>query len=293
MIKRKTLRQGILFSTAILATMACSMLSLGPTPTPRPTATNTPRPGPIPGTWGATIAFALPSGANVVQISFTVSPSGDQIEDWSIFDLATSSVSIGRTIPITGKSFEITNQEYVGNTNVSRSIKGTFTGPDTVEGTYDFSYGGYGSANGNWTGNPAKEKATPAPNKTAITPEIAQPTATKQPTIAKGAPIIQKVTLRKSTSAGGPIIYQDIYFIDSDGDVNRIDYYVVSSTVPDVQAQGGAVNIPSGQQKSGATITGTWNCGSSDYSVTLSAVLSDRAGHSSEPYEYTIVCGKG
>ncbi len=285
----------LFFSSILFATMACSNFGFGPTPTPTATPTNTPRPGPQSGNWDAAIAFALPSGTNLVQLSFTVAQSGDQIENWSMFDLATSSVSIGNAVAIVNNSFEIQNNEYVGNTSVTRDIQGTFTGPDSVKGTFDFSYGGYGSASGDWTGNPSKAKSTPAAGETPVTPTIFVPSATEPPTAApvSGVPVITNVVLRVDTSGATPVIYQDIYFFDSDGDVNSIDYSIVSSTDPNVQTQGGAVNIPSSEQIAGTYITGTWGCGNDNYTLTLAAVLSDRKGHHSKPYQYTLVCGQG
>ena len=81
-----------------------------------------------------------------------------------------------------------------------------------------------------------------------------------------------------------------MHFSDSDGDVYRWDFQVISSTDPNVQAEGGTLDIPSEQQKVGTFATGTWTCGGS-YTVTLAVTLYDLRGHQSLPFQYTMVCG--
>lgn len=139
---------------------------------------------------------------------------------------------------------------------------------------------------------------------TGVTPSL-QPTPTKiistptpkpvppTPTISREAPTIHSVTLRPDTSSGSLVIYQDVFFSDAEGDVIRWDFKVVSSTNPNVYAEGGDLDIPAGEQMAGAIATGEWGCGDEKYSVTLSVTLIDRANHRSAPYEYTMECNTG
>lgn len=129
--------------------------------------------------------------------------------------------------------------------------------------------------------------STPVPTTTAI--------ATNTPSLAggNGIPIIQSVTLRRDTSSGGLVIFQNIAFMDTDGDINRVDYEIVSATVSNLQIEGGSVDISSEMQKVGASITGKWDCGNENYSVTLRVTLTDKAGNQSKPFDYTMVCDDG
>lgn len=96
---------------------------------------------------------------------------------------------------------------------------------------------------------------------------------------------------RRETSSGGLTIYQDIHFHDSDGDVIRVDYEIVSATISGVSVEGGAIDISPAEQKSGAIITGEWGCGGETYEVTLSVTFTDKLGNRSDPFEYTMACG--
>jgi hypothetical protein len=118
----------------------------------------------------------------------------------------------------------------------------------------------------------------------------AMPMATSTP--MPGAPIVQRVVLRKDTSTGQEIIYQDVFFTDSEGDVIRWDFAVVSTTNPGITAEGGLLSIPSSEQKSGAIATGEWGCGGGRYTVTLAVTLTDFNRHHSAPYEYVMKCGE-
>ncbi len=119
---------------------------------------------------------------------------------------------------------------------------------------------------------------------------VAGTTDEPSPSTGGSAPVIQSVELRSDTSSGDQVIYQDIHFTDSDGDVNRWDFEIVSTTNPDVSVEGGELDIPGAEQKSGAVVTGEWGCGGGNYSITLRVTLTDRAGHQSAPYDYTMEC---
>jgi hypothetical protein len=136
---------------------------------------------------------------------------------------------------------------------------------------------------------------SPTPTKVftaTVTSTMPMATSTPMSTPVTGAPIVQRVVLRKDTSTGQEIIYQDVYFTDNEGDVFRWDFDVVSSTNPDVTAEGGSLDIPSSEQKSGAVATGEWGCGGGSYTVTLAVTFTDLYRHSSAPYEYVMTCGE-
>ena len=137
----------------------------------------------------------------------------------------------------------------------------------------------------------ATELATPTalpPTETATMPP--EPTLTVE---AKHIPVITSVNLRSKTSQGEMTVYQDIKFTDSEGDVHHVDYEVMSSSVENVSVKGGKIILKASTQKTGGLVTGTFNCGDGNYDATLAAILSDRAGNKSEPYQYTIVCNLG
>lgn len=158
-------------------------------------------------------------------------------------------------------------------------------------------------------GTPVNELDNSEVSLTNSTPEIKPTTSVARPTsnfsgpaataanLAKskrtvaGTPIIQSVSLREDSSSGSKIIFQDISFIDNEGDVTRVDYKIVSSTISGLLVEGGTLDIPSSLQKLGTSFTGEWGCGNESYSVTLEATLTDRANNHSEPYNYTMVCG--
>lgn len=116
-------------------------------------------------------------------------------------------------------------------------------------------------------------------------------TNTPSPSTKNGIPVVKSVDLRKETSSDGMIIFQEISFQDTDGDLIRADYEIVSSTVSDLQVEGGSIDIPSVIQKKGAVISGEWGCGNESYEVTLQVTLTDKLGNQSNPVEYTMVCG--
>jgi len=153
------------------------------------------------------------------------------------------------------------------------------------------------------TPTPMPAVVTEAPLPTPVLTDTAQPPtatptkeapATPTPTTQQSvAPVIDSVDLEEQSSGGDMTVYQIIHFHDADGDVNYVDYEIVSATVDDVSVSGGSVDVPPGNQKRGHSVTGTWDCGSGSYEVTLQAILRDKAGNQSEPVEYTIICGRG
>jgi TIR domain len=119
---------------------------------------------------------------------------------------------------------------------------------------------------------------------------MAKPSASASPGVpaATGVPVTQSVDLRPDTSTGSLVVYQDVHFSDRDGDVYRWDFRIAGSTIPGAQSQGGELNIPSAFQKAGAIATAEWTCGNGGYSIPLEVTFTDRANHTSVPYEYTL-----
>lgn len=49
---------------------------------------------------------------------------------------------------------------------------------------------------------------------------------------------------------------------------------------------------PSDKQKTGDVVTGTWNCGTKKYDVTLKATIYDQDGHFSNSIGFTFSCNQ-
>lgn len=142
------------------------------------------------------------------------------------------------------------------------------------------------------TATPLPPTDTPVPptstSTATVTPEPTSaftPTATPDP-----IPVIERVELRYASSAGKTIVYQDIYFHDGDGDVNKVTYEIKYIT-PGYSAKvaNGLVSIASQKQKSGGMFTGEWTCGGK-YDVELLVTIHDRAGNQSNSLAYTMNC---
>lgn len=116
------------------------------------------------------------------------------------------------------------------------------------------------------------------------------PIFTPSPTPESGIPVITALKIREDTSSGSLVIYQDIYFYDSDGDTNFIQWKVLSTTNPNITINNTSVNASSEEQKAGTFTTGTWKCISGTYSIRFQATLLDSAGHESNPIDYSIEC---
>lgn len=108
---------------------------------------------------------------------------------------------------------------------------------------------------------------------------------------SSGTPVIHSVGIRKDRSSGGLVIYQDIVFKDSHGDVTTADWELISTTASgNLTVRDGTVTKSSAEQKAGTFHTGRWGCGNGKYSITLSVTLIDKVGNHSDPYIYTMVC---
>jgi len=62
-------------------------------------------------------------------------------------------------------------------------------------------------------------------------------------------PVITNVNLREDTDSGSLIIYKDFEFFDPDGDANRIEYELISTTNDDIYINNGDIYIPENEQK--------------------------------------------
>lgn len=107
-------------------------------------------------------------------------------------------------------------------------------------------------------------------------------------------PLITGVTLRENLEKGRLVIYQDINFIDKDGNTNDVEWELISlsdqSQLQYIDITNGAVNTPRRDQIQGSYTTGTWKCDKHKYVATLEVTLLDKDGNKSEPYQYTIEC---
>ena len=106
-----------------------------------------------------------------------------------------------------------------------------------------------------------------------------------------GIPAIENVEFSKIRSGGNLTVYQDVYFQDSDGDTTTADWTLIAIN-PSTPAsiKDGTVSASASSQIGGTSLTGTWKCGTSKYTVTLQLVLIDKAEHSSAPYQFSFKC---
>lgn len=261
---------------------------LPPTDTPvPPTATATFPPGPRSGHYEGTRPF----------VSFDITDEGN------IANFALNAPFAASTCNIKIEKIEVVDAKFVLNVTTADkeqatigifTIKGQIEGTE-ASGTHNITFCGrtiaVGPADQPWK---AEWKGSSVlPTKAAATPVVEKPAPTKtQKAIVSNPdrPVIRTVTLRKDKTSGQLVIYQDIFFSDKNGDVIRVDYHIDSTTNPDVQVEGGTIDISSAQQRAGVFITGEWSCGDGYYMVDLSVTLTDRAGNQSEPYPYKLIC---
>lgn len=299
---------------ALIIVLVCllTLAGCGPKQTPHPTLTPTPS-FPI-GDFRCPIKFSIGNETNIVFLGLTLS-ADHQIDDWYIFDIGTRTASSGMAgkSSWTGNELEFNLDSYSGGLNITYAIHGKIEAVKRFSGEYQIDYGGqYGSVNGNFDCDlvplptPTTESDTPQASATLKPTETVQKQSTpfqnsaarKTPPLPvqtattqnSGIPVITRVELTKNYANGDLIITQTFYFSDPDGDVNRVDYNILSTTRPDIQVEGGDIFIPGDEQRNGASFSGEWDCGSFGYSVTLTAVLTDRQGHQSAPYPYTMDC---
>jgi hypothetical protein len=124
----------------------------------------------------------------------------------------------------------------------------------------------------------------PVPTHTLTAPGTSTP-------LANQPPVIDHVELREERSPEKLVFRIDIYFWDTDGDANFVDYEQIGSSIErSFNVRDGSF-APSPDQKKGKVITGTWTCGRRiNYEVTLAITIHDEAGHQSNVVESTIQC---
>jgi hypothetical protein len=116
------------------------------------------------------------------------------------------------------------------------------------------------------------------------------PTNTPTP-IPDLPPAITSVDLRYSKSGSEIIVYQDIYFNDINGDANFVEYRLVSITNGYfANIKNGGLDNSAAEQKTGAMLTGKWECGEGGYEITLEVFIRDAYGHRSNGVSYTMNC---
>lgn len=138
------------------------------------------------------------------------------------------------------------------------------------------------------TATPLPPTDTPVPPTSTATP---LPTSTFTPSATPDPiPVIDKVDLRYVKSASDTIVYQDIYFHDGVGDVNKVAYEIKWITPGYFgDTKDGVVRVSASEQKKGGIVTGEWKCGGK-YDMELLITVSDRAGNKSNTFSYTINC---
>jgi hypothetical protein len=144
-----------------------------------------------------------------------------------------------------------------------------------------------------WLSIPKKESVN-GPQSSELTAVITSvPTNSAPslvPTLETHPPVIKSVVIREDFSQGYLILYQDVNYYDLDGDAYYIDWILMSTTKPGEKAVDGQIEDSVDDQKKGATFTGTWYCSGGTYTVTIRAIVLDRAGNQSNPYEYNLNC---
>lgn len=113
--------------------------------------------------------------------------------------------------------------------------------------------------------------------------EFALPAADHQP-------ILNNVYVSEDESSGRLVLNQFIDFVDDDGDVNAVEFEVVSSDLGTIEGSYGPIDTPATEQQSGTTALVPWDCGGEVYTATLSATLLDSMGNRSNSIEYPITC---
>jgi hypothetical protein len=131
------------------------------------------------------------------------------------------------------------------------------------------------------------EYATITGDTTDLQEYAIPPTTTPR---ADQSPVIDRVEVRFDSSSGGLIAYQDVYFHDSEGDANFVDWQLISVST-NVSETINDVSIPmSANQRNGSVITGKWSCGTKNYQVTLGVAIHDQAGNVSNTVRVTFSC---
>jgi hypothetical protein len=139
----------------------------------------------------------------------------------------------------------------------------------------------------------ATPSLTPAVVTVVVTPEPPTPTVPASPTTMpeeERIPVVSPIVVSRETRPDDVILTMDIPFRDADGDANWVHYTVVSTTNPDIHTEDGTVDVSPEAQKQGSSVTGTWSCGTAEYTVVLAIEIHDAAGHRSVPRQVSLLC---
>jgi hypothetical protein len=124
---------------------------------------------------------------------------------------------------------------------------------------------------------------------TSQSPELT-PEPAVQPQAGSHPPVILRVVEREQVVDGFLWIYQDIYFMDPDGDASTMTYVITSSSLtyllnrPDKPIEASA-----GEQKIEALFTVSEGCGQKE-ELAFESRIRDQAGNLSEPVLFSMSC---
>ncbi|SRR5579859_3284715 len=108
-------------------------------------------------------------------------------------------------------------------------------------------------------------------------------------------PVIDQVTYRTTDQNNNPVIYPELHFRSSDGNVVAIHRELVSNDSPKAllnYISDSPVAVSPDQQKKGAVYSGGWQCGADRYRAQLRAYLIDTNHNHSNTVDYSIDCSQ-
>lgn len=106
----------------------------------------------------------------------------------------------------------------------------------------------------------------------------------------RGAPVISDIKLTKTLKNGSQVIEQNVSYFDPEGDAAFVNWIVLQTNAKNIRVTAGALSTSAEEQKSGANQLGLWDCQGNSYYIKFRVVITDRAGHASEPSDYTVNC---
>jgi len=133
------------------------------------------------------------------------------------------------------------------------------------------------------------EHATITGNMAALQEYAVPPTVTPRAVLS---PVIDHVTVRLDASSDALVAFLDVYFSDSEGDANFVDFQLVSTSVEKTGTIRDISIVPSANQRRGSVVTGQWGCGTDVYDVTVGVTIRDQAGHTSNTIGVTFSCNR-
>jgi hypothetical protein len=130
-------------------------------------------------------------------------------------------------------------------------------------------------------------KDIPCPGQNDNTPT----TPSNQPPI-QYSPTITDIKTRKLGTSPNQTVYADIYFLDNDGDSNRITYEVIGSAANVRKIEEDLIAVAANEQIAGTFVTVKWDCLGTGYVVTLNARVLDNKGNQSNKFPLVFDCKK-